>query len=163
TNPPLKLNSQFGYDSTQIGIVWIALIIPQVVGGIAGGYLYDAFGLKRTFCMFLLAVPGPDHVAWICCVLVVTGLSFGIGLAPVSPGIAASIPQEYHTMGYSLSSIVFAIGICVGPVVGSFVYQSVGWMWQTVLFGCVMVVSTMIAFLLPDPRTTKDECTNVGE
>ncbi|KAJ3384882.1 hypothetical protein HDU84_002587, partial [Entophlyctis sp. JEL0112] len=120
---PLKLNAQYGFDSDTLGLIWMALIGPQVIGGILGGVLFDRIGMKRTFLVgfvgtaasfFLLAIPGPQHVGWTCATLIMTGVWFGVGLAPVNPGIGRILPLEYQTMGYSLGTTVFAIGICVG-------------------------------------------------
>ncbi|KAJ3403395.1 hypothetical protein HDU80_004212 [Chytriomyces hyalinus] len=154
---PLHLKNLYGYNSGQIGAVWLALVVPNVAGGLLGGYSFDKLGMRRT-CMigmpasavalFVLAIPGPTSVVWTCCVLVFAGFILGFGSAPMMPAIAAAVPKEYYTLGYALMNFMFSFGIAIGPLVGSFVFQYVGWMWQMLVFGIFLTLMTPLILLM---------------
>ncbi|KAJ3233938.1 hypothetical protein HDU78_006154 [Chytriomyces hyalinus] len=161
---PLYLNKLYGYNSAQIGVVWLALVIPNVVGGLLGGYSFDKLGMRRT-CMigmpasavalFVLAIPGPSStssstssIVWTCAVLVFAGFILGFGSAPMMPAIAASVPKEYYTLGYALMNFMFSFGIAIGPLAGSFVFQYLGWMWQMLVFGIFLTLMTPMILLM---------------
>ncbi|KAJ3031827.1 UNVERIFIED_CONTAM: hypothetical protein HDU68_012333 [Siphonaria sp. JEL0065] len=154
---PLFLQHQYGMDSSQIGFVWMSMIVPLIIGGFVGGSLFDRIGLKKTFLfgfsltcisMFVLAIPGPIHIAYTCATLAFTGFALGAAVVPISPAIPASVPARHTTLAYSAMTIVWAIGIWIGPVVGSFVYESLGWMWQLVIFGGIMGAGSFVSLLL---------------
>ncbi|KAJ3031829.1 UNVERIFIED_CONTAM: DCN1-like protein 4 [Siphonaria sp. JEL0065] len=155
---PLFLQHQYGMDSSQIGFVWMSMIVPLIIGGFVGGSLFDRIGLKKTFLfgfsltcisMFVLAIPGPIHIAYTCATLAFTGFALGAAVVPISPAIPASVPARHTTLAYSAMTIVWAIGIWIGPVVGSFVYESLGWMWQLVIFGGIASITLpIILFVL---------------
>ncbi|TPX72572.1 hypothetical protein CcCBS67573_g05752 [Chytriomyces confervae] len=163
---PLYLNKLYGYNSAQIGVVWLALVIPNVAGGLLGGYSFDKLGMRRT-CMigmpasavalFVLAIPGPSSssssstsssIVWTCAVLVFAGFILGFGSAPMMPAIAASVPKEYYTLGYALMNFMFSFGIAIGPLAGSFVFQYLGWMWQMLVFGIFLTLMTPMILLM---------------
>ncbi|KAJ3232613.1 hypothetical protein HDU81_002816 [Chytriomyces hyalinus] len=120
---PLYLNKLYGYNSGQIGAVWLALVLPNVAGGLLGGYSFDKLGMRRTsligmpasaIALFVLAIPGPSSIVWTCAVLVFAGFILGFGSAPMMPAIAASVPKEYYTLGYALMNFMFSFGIAIG-------------------------------------------------
>ncbi|KAI8621553.1 major facilitator superfamily domain-containing protein [Chytriomyces sp. MP71] len=120
---PLYLNALYGYESSQIGLVWLSLVLPNTIGGILGGIAFDKYGMRRTsmygipICVLglvVLAIPGPKHVAWTCGKLVLGGFAFGFAFAPITPGIAASVPKEYYALGYALMNFMFSFGIAIG-------------------------------------------------
>ncbi|KAI9333992.1 major facilitator superfamily domain-containing protein [Obelidium mucronatum] len=140
---PLHLQDLFNYDSSQIGTIWLAFVIPNIFGGLLGGWLFDRYGIRfvciygiplNIISMALLMVPGPSsgRLAWLSTMLVISGFSFGITFSPVAPAIAA-------------------VGIAVGPVAGGFLYLGVGWMWEQAVFVGALVLFYPVVFLFTRP------------
>ncbi|KAI9333991.1 major facilitator superfamily domain-containing protein [Obelidium mucronatum] len=90
---PSHLSQLYAFGSSRIGLVWLSMTIPLVLGGFLGGYLYDKIGLT-----------------WTCSTLVITGFSIGTTLVPISPAIGVSVRAELITIAYSLMTMVWAIG-----------------------------------------------------
>ncbi|KAJ3288193.1 hypothetical protein HDU79_005022 [Rhizoclosmatium sp. JEL0117] len=154
---PLKLNEEYGWDSSHIGLMYIALIIPLIIGGLLGGASADKYGIRTTLALgfgtssiafYILAIPGPHHVAWTAFTLVLLGLSIGYATV-LTIGISSYVPPEYVTIAYSLMTIVFAIGLLVGPIAGAFIYQAIGWTWHVHIFAIAMTLATPFVFMLP--------------
>ncbi|KAI8621806.1 major facilitator superfamily domain-containing protein [Chytriomyces sp. MP71] len=156
---PLYLNATYGFDPSRIGIVWMSLVIPQIISSFVGAWIFDRFGMKRAFMVgfitacvafFVLAIPfARGDLDWTVVTFVFAGISMGLGIAPVSPAIAASVPPEFTTLGYCLMMVVFASGMVVGPIMGSYLFEETGWSLQMLVFGCVLSVSTVALFWLP--------------
>ncbi|KAJ3235754.1 hypothetical protein HDU78_005044 [Chytriomyces hyalinus] len=154
---PLYFNQAFGFEAEQIGLSYLALIVPYVVGGLLGGYLYDKLGMRSTFlagfiptciAVFIASIPSnfPAFVAQLCFL----GLCLGMAVVPISPAIPHSVPTEFASLAYSLMTIVWALGIWVGPSVGTVVFLKFGWMWQMILFGGVLTLSSLAVLALPN-------------
>ncbi|KAJ3075783.1 hypothetical protein HDU98_006874 [Podochytrium sp. JEL0797] len=155
---PLHLTDLYGYNSAQIGFTFLAFVLPNVLGGILGGHLFDLYG-TRTVCLFsipstvlsmaLLAIPGPEHIAWTCVTLMVAGFAVGVAFAPVAPGVAAALPKELYTWGYVVMNLVFSFGIAVGPMVGGYLYEGIGWGGQMAVFTGLLAVYYPVVWWMP--------------
>ncbi|KAJ3118997.1 hypothetical protein HK100_000506 [Physocladia obscura] len=156
---PLYLNNRFGYNSGQIGTLWLAFVIPNVFGSVFGGTMYDKYGIRRVCCVAmpaaaimlgLLAIPGPtDTIAYVACMLAFSGIAFGGVFAPIAPAIAAAVPKEFYVGAYVAMNISYSIGTSVGPIVGAFLYQNIGFMWQMLAFALFLVACIPLIFLMP--------------
>ncbi|KAJ3288783.1 hypothetical protein HDU79_004594 [Rhizoclosmatium sp. JEL0117] len=154
---PYHLDHLYGMDAETVGLVWISLMLPLVFGGFIGGYMFDKAGMRRTFLisfslcsisLFILAIPGPVRLEYTCTTLGLMGFSLGMAVVPISPAIVAAVPHKYVTMAYSLMTIVWALGICVGPVIASYIYDKLGWTWQFIIFGIMCCVSMLYSALI---------------
>ncbi|KAJ3013953.1 UNVERIFIED_CONTAM: hypothetical protein HDU68_000474 [Siphonaria sp. JEL0065] len=156
---PLYLNYLYLYNSAQIGSIWLAFVLPNIVGGLLGGWLYDKYGIRKRsvlaiplamLSLLFLAIPGPSNsIVWLSILLGYCGCIFGVIFAPVAPGISASVPKEYNTVGYVLMNLVFSLGIAVGPLSGGFLYEKIGWNWQQAIFAIIMVFIVPMGFWMP--------------
>jgi len=110
-------------------VVYAAMLIP------AGG-LADTHGRKRVFqfgvALFLLAsaacgaAPG---VGWLIAARVLQAVGAAL-LTPASLSIVlAAFPQHQRALTVSLWGAVGGFAAAVGPSLGSFIVQSVGWPW----------------------------------
>ena len=58
---PLYLYSQFNMSPADIGLIWIAIVIPNMISGILAGYLSDIYGRKSVtalgLCSFAISTP----------------------------------------------------------------------------------------------------------
>jgi EmrB/QacA subfamily drug resistance transporter len=110
-------------------VVYAAMLIP------AGG-LADAYGRKRVFLLgvtlFIAASVAcglAGHVAW----LVAARMLQAIGAALLTPAslsiVLAAFPQQQRALTVSLWGAVAGFAAAVGPSLGSFVIETVGWPW----------------------------------
>ncbi|MGH6648347.1 MFS transporter [Aquabacterium sp.] len=110
-------------------VVYAAMLIP------AGG-LADAHGRKRVFMfgvMLFLAASAAcglaGSVGWLIAARVLQALGAAL-LTPASLSIVlAAFPQDKRAVAISLWGAVGALAAAVGPSLGSFVVDSVGWQW----------------------------------
>ncbi len=110
-------------------VVYAAMLIP------AGG-LADAHGRKRVFMvgvtLFIVASAAcglAGNVGWLIAARVLQALGAAL-LTPASLSIVlAAFPQSKRAVTVSLWGAVAGFAAAVGPSLGSFVVQSVGWPW----------------------------------
>jgi len=110
-------------------VVYAAMLIP------AGG-LADAHGRKRIFMvgvtLFIVASAAcglAGNVGWLIAARVLQALGAAL-LTPASLSIVlAAFPQSKRAVTVSLWGAVAGFAAAVGPSLGSFVIQSVGWPW----------------------------------
>lgn len=110
-------------------VVYAAILIP------AGG-LADTHGRKRVFLLgvtlFIAASAAcglAGSVGWLIAARVLQAIGAAL-LTPASLSIVlAAFPQHKRAMTVSLWGAVAGFAAAVGPSLGSFVVQSVGWPW----------------------------------
>src|SRR5688572_10210727 len=110
-------------------VVYAAMLIP------AGG-LADAYGRKRVFLLgvtlFIAASVAcglAGHVTWLVAARVLQAVGAAL-LTPASLSIVlAAFPQNKRALTVSLWGAVAGFAAAVGPSLGSFVVESVGWPW----------------------------------
>jgi EmrB/QacA subfamily drug resistance transporter len=110
-------------------VVYAAMLIP------AGG-LADAHGRKRVFllgvALFIAASAAcglAGSVAWLIAARVLQAIGAAL-LTPASLSIVlAAFPQDKRALTVSLWGAVAGFAAAVGPSLGSFVVQSIGWPW----------------------------------
>ena len=110
-------------------VVYAAMLIP------AGG-LADAHGRKRVFMLgvvlFLAASAAcglAGSVGWLIAARVLQAMGAAL-LTPASLSIVlAAFPQEKRAVAISLWGAVGGLAAAIGPSLGSFVVDAVGWQW----------------------------------
>jgi EmrB/QacA subfamily drug resistance transporter len=110
-------------------VVYAAILIP------AGG-LADAYGRKRVFlfgvALFVAASAAcglAGSVGWLIAARVLQAIGAAL-LTPASLSIVlAAFPQERRALTVSLWGAVAGFAAAVGPSLGSFVVESIGWPW----------------------------------
>ncbi|MEX8520956.1 MAG: MFS transporter [Leptothrix sp. (in: b-proteobacteria)] len=110
-------------------VVYAAMLIP------AGG-LADAHGRKRVFMlgvMLFLAGSAACGLAGSVNALIAARVLQAIGAALLTPAslsiVLAAFPQNKRSVAVSLWGAVGGLAAAVGPSLGSFVVDSVGWPW----------------------------------
>ena len=141
----------FGFSSLEAGLIFIALILPYVIGGPIAGSLVDKKGPKPaavfgfgflvpTLALLRLAQPGgrPQIVLY-CAILALNG----VGMAVIgSPSIveASNVVQMYdkanpgffgangpYAQLYGLNSMVFSAGLTLGPLLSGGLKEAIGY------------------------------------
>ncbi|MEY8689553.1 MAG: MFS transporter, partial [Leptothrix sp. (in: b-proteobacteria)] len=110
-------------------VVYAAMLIP------AGG-LADAHGRKRMFMLgvtLFLAASAGCGLAGSVDVLIAARVLQAMGAALLTPAslsiVLAAFPQSRRSVAVSLWGAVGGLAAAVGPSLGSFVVDSVGWPW----------------------------------
>ncbi|KAI9031498.1 major facilitator superfamily domain-containing protein [Hyaloraphidium curvatum] len=127
---PLHLaNEPFAANSTTIGLVFLAFVIPNCIGAIVSGWLRDRFGSKwilyaglviSAVAAPLVAVPG--NYAGFCVALAVYGWANAMATAPGLPELALLVPESAAAKVFSIFNIFFSCGVIVGPLIGGALY-----------------------------------------
>jgi EmrB/QacA subfamily drug resistance transporter len=110
-------------------VVYAAMLIP------AGG-LADTYGRKRVFlfgvALFIAASAAcglAGHVGWLIAARVLQAVGAAL-LTPASLSIVlAAFPQNKRAVTVSLWGAVAGFAAAVGPSLGSFVVETIGWPW----------------------------------
>jgi EmrB/QacA subfamily drug resistance transporter len=110
-------------------VVYAAMLIP------AGG-LADTHGRKRVFMlgvMLFLAASAACGLAWSADALIAARVLQAVGAALLTPAslsiVLAAFPQSKRSVAVSLWGAVGGLAAAVGPSLGSFVVDSIGWPW----------------------------------
>ncbi|KAL9124881.1 MAG: hypothetical protein Q9217_005839 [Psora testacea] len=130
----------FGFTSLEVGLIFIALALPLVIGGPLAGWLVDKRGPKPAavfgfgylvpaLILLRLARPGGTHQIVVYCALLALN---GVGMAVIgSPSVvdASYVVQMYdkanpdffgangpYAQLYGLNSMVFSAGLSLGPI-----------------------------------------------
>lgn len=148
---PTIAQDYFGFTSLEAGLIFIALILPYVIGGPVAGWLVDKKGpkpaavfgfgyLAPALILLRLVQPGGKQQLIVYCVI----LAFnGVGMAVIgSPSIveASYVVSMYHKANpdffgsngpyaqlYGLNSMVFSLGLTLGPVISGLLKDTIGY------------------------------------
>jgi MFS family permease len=154
----LRLAEEWNYNTSQIGLAFLAQVLPGFASGPLAGYLADKFGAKiviltstviSAVMLALLGVPNSSTgIAPLIVLLVLEGFFGSAVLSPVLSEIAAVVELENKEDGsadgfaksYAVFNIAFAGGMLVGPLLGGFVYSAIGFFWLNIILACALVV-----------------------
>ncbi|KAF9025623.1 major facilitator superfamily domain-containing protein [Rhodocollybia butyracea] len=149
---PLHLQSAFGFDSTKVGLVFLAAIGPTFAAGPLAGHISDRYGPGWiSLLSYVASIPWwtlmiINNLPLLIVSFALTSTILGCGI--VSPLMAemASVSRGIEGIGYAhvyaAFCMSFAIGCAVGPIVGGQIYDHVhnGWTVQ-----CLVALG-MLAF-----------------
>ena len=147
---PLKIKTMFHYNSMQVALIFLALSFGSFAGP-ATGRLSDRIGAKITVCFgfgtaapLLILLRLVDHdskgmVALLCCLTFLLGISLNMILTPswsdasyTVDDIMENEPGIFGTKGayaqaFGLMNVAYATGSLIGPLLGGFLVENVGW------------------------------------
>ena len=168
---PAEAQELYGFDSLRAGLLFIAIVLPYLLLGPVAGWTVDRYGPKpaATIGFGYLAVAltllrlvrpgGTAQVVQFCAQLALCGL----GLALIgSPGIveaAAVVERYYHANPdlfgengpyaqlYGLNSMVFSLGMAVGPLLGGGMRDRIGYGNMNLIIGVFCLVTALLTFV----------------
>ncbi|KAI8575640.1 hypothetical protein K450DRAFT_260802 [Umbelopsis ramanniana AG] len=160
----LRLSDEWKYNTSQIGVVFLAQVLPGFVSGPLAGHLSDKYGAKivmlpsltitAAMCMILGIPSQSTTIAPLIVILVLEGFFGSAVLSPILSEIAAVVALENKEDGesdgfaksYAVFNIAFAGGMLVGPLMGGYIYSSIGFFWLNIILGFIMVVCIPIVW-----------------
>lgn len=165
---PTEAHDLFAFDSLQVGLLFMPLILPYLILGPLFGRGVDKYGPKlaaalgfafQILPLLLLRIPhegGKAEVAKFCVFL---GLA-GLGLAMISaPSLVESsfVVEQYfraneeffggqgpYAQLYAINSMVFSAGLTLGPLIAGTLRETIGYgNMNTVVAGICAVISVL--------------------
>ncbi|KAJ3281074.1 hypothetical protein HK104_000229, partial [Borealophlyctis nickersoniae] len=130
---PIYLQTHFNATPSQVGLIWIAIIIPNFLMGILTGHISDKHGRKNIAAvgtlLFGLATPFialsstiPTLILALCCF----GAANAVLNTPALPEMADFVNAKgggAYAQGYALFNMSFSVGMLVGPIVGTWIVE----------------------------------------
>jgi EmrB/QacA subfamily drug resistance transporter len=140
-------------DANAAGIQWIVngYMLPLSALVLIGGALADSLGRKRVFLagllLFALASIGcmaAPTLGW----LIAARVAQGVGAALLTPAslaiLGADFDGEARAKAIGTWAAAGAIGAAIGPIVGGWLVDAVGWRW---VFGLIVPIAVAAAVL----------------
>ncbi|KAG2345268.1 MFS general substrate transporter [Suillus weaverae] len=153
---PLHLQSVWHFNSNQVGLAYLAAVLPALISSPLAGYYVDRAGSDYITCICLfLALPW-----WIVMTLrrslplfifALGAQSFFVSgvVAPVTTELA-SVSRTMTGVGYAhvygAFNLAFGIGTAVGPVIGGQIYDHAKHGWTALC--CITAVLIVICITL---------------
>ena len=159
---PLHLDADLGMGASQIGLLFAAAALSHTLTSPLMGRLSDRFGrlpvLRVGFVLAALLVPVPAFLSTKAAVAVsmaALGVVASFVMSPVSPGLADAVEaMGSRSFGsvFSLVNVAYAVGMMVGPLVGSALVEAGGIRVALVATGALFAVYLVPLALLPSSR-----------
>ncbi|KAJ1539989.1 hypothetical protein HK405_012176, partial [Cladochytrium tenue] len=120
---PTWLNEVYGMNTTQVGLVMLALVIPPVFISPVLGYIVDHYGSYPLLPIgVILASPAQilpgfmiNHsLVWTIAALCIMSALMSIALMPLIPEIAACVLRSAYSKAYSMFNMAWSSGILLG-------------------------------------------------
>lgn len=161
---PLFVLSTFGWGATGAGFIFLALILPSLMGPMTG-WLSDKYGPKwPATAGLLMATPllvclgfvtdnsRPSNPPY--ALLGGIGLSLTFVFGPLMAGITWAIQAdsddssvEPYAMTYGMHNTAFSIGGILGPVMGGYVRDRLGWPTMGLMFAAASLLGAVVQLL----------------
>ncbi|XP_006454567.1 hypothetical protein AGABI2DRAFT_214792, partial [Agaricus bisporus var. bisporus H97] len=155
---PLHLQSVWGLDAHQVGILLLALSVPMVFSSPLTGWLTDIFGAEWTATFSMLLATPWWGVLTIDDSLALFGVAFALesfftsgAISPLTAELAA-VSRSMQGVGYAhiyaAFNIAYGIGTSVGPIIGGQMYDHIsqGWFAICMFDLAMLLLSVLLAF-----------------
>ena len=168
---PTLAQELFGFDSLKAGLLFIALVLPYLVLGPAAGWAVDRYGTKPAavigfgylvpvlILLRLVRAGGRSQVIIYCAILALCGVGMGVIGSP-SIVEASYIVQLYdkanpnyfghqgpYAQLYGINSMVFSLGLTVGPVVSGSLKDAIGYGNMNLVIAALCLVIAILSFI----------------
>ncbi|KAH6582871.1 hypothetical protein BASA61_008282 [Batrachochytrium salamandrivorans] len=128
----LHLRDKYAYDVERIGLVFMGIVIPSLFCTPLAGYAYDRLGFRTIsgtgvlLCAIIAPFLSLDQgiVVFLVLLITFTVSITSIAMAPMMPAVCASVPNSAFARSYAIFNMAYSIGLLLGPVIGSLVYQT---------------------------------------
>ncbi|KAI0098935.1 MFS transporter-like protein [Nemania sp. FL0031] len=179
----LFVRGLFGWNSTAVAVLFLALFIPGFVAPLAG-WLSDRYGAKwPSFAGFVATIPvlislrfvtenTIQHKVLLAVLLALAGVTLPFSMTPLMAEISYVIEAKeaenpgifgekgVYGLAYGLFNCAFALGGIVGPIWAGYVIESAGWGTLTWNFALWSASAAVVVFIwganTPRAPTTED-------
>ncbi|MBZ3881500.1 MFS-type transporter SLC18B1 [Sciurus carolinensis] len=177
-----KFNLPAGY----VGLVFLGLALSYAISSPLFGLLSDkmphlrkwllVFGNLITAGCYMLLGPIPFlHIKsqlWLLVlILVINGISAGMSIIPTFPEILSCAYENGFEEGLSTLGLVsgligamWSVGAFVGPMLGGFLYEKIGFEWAAAIQGLWTLISGLVMglfYLLEHSRRRRSKSQNI--
>ncbi|KAL8664520.1 MAG: hypothetical protein Q9168_007888 [Polycauliona sp. 1 TL-2023] len=166
---PTEAEELFGFDALKSGVLFIALVLPYLIMGPIAGWSVDRYGTKPAavvgfgylvpvLILLRLARPGgTPQIVIFCALLALCGLGMGVIGSPsiVEASYVVSQydnanPEFFGEQGpyaqlYGINSMVFSLGLTVGPLVSGGLRDSIGYGNMNAVVAMLCLVTTVLS------------------
>lgn len=168
---PTEAQELFGFDSLKAGLIFVALILPYLILGPLAGWAVDRYGPKPAavigfgylapvlILLRLVRPGGTSEIVVYCALLALCGLGMGIIGSP-SIVEASYVVQMYdkanpdffgsngpYAQLYGINSMVFSLGLTVGPLVSGSLKDAVGYGNMNIVMAVLCLITAVLSFI----------------
>jgi MFS family permease len=121
---PLYAYSLFGMTELQGGLLLIRFTLMIPVGAVIGGWLADHIGYRTAALLGFVSACGGFGLVSLWPIdpssavmtrdLMITGLGFGLVIAPIAASVIAAVGRRWMATGLSLVSVARTMGMVIG-------------------------------------------------
>ncbi|KAI3342362.1 MFS transporter-like protein [Ustulina deusta] len=165
----LFVRKLFGWNSTAVAVLFLALFIPGFIAPLAG-WLSDKYGAKwPSFAGFVATIPvlislrfvtenTIQHKVLLGFLLALAGATLPFSMTPLMAEISYVIEAKeaenpgifgekgVYGLAYGLFNMAFALGGIIGPIWAGYVVESAGWGTLTWNFGLWSASAALVVF-----------------
>ena len=168
---PTIAQEYFGFSSLEGGLLFMALILPYLILGPIAGWTVDRYGPKYAavigfgylapilVLLRLVQSGGKEQIIVYCAILALCGLGMGVIGSP-SIVEAAYVVQMYdkanpdffgeqgpYAQLYGINSMVFSLGLTVGPLVSGSLKDAVGYGNMNLVVAALCLITSILSFV----------------
>ncbi|HEU4362436.1 MAG TPA: sugar porter family MFS transporter [Mycobacterium sp.] len=148
----LFITDEFGLSSVQQEMVATATVVGEIAGAVAGGWLANSIGRKKTmllvaiaYATFALFGAASVSVSTLTAARLLLGLTIGVSVVVVPVFVAESAPAAVRgslLVAYGLATV---IGIIAGYLITYLLADTQNWRW---MLGLAAIPAVLVALLL---------------
>ena len=172
---PLRIKTVFHYNSAKVGWLFFLFILPCVPGPLIG-LLSDKIGAKIVISTgFGMLVPllillrfvdhyEPAQVGLVCVLLLLIGTALNLLLTPAWSDCTYAVEEKAeqasgeargkaaYSAAFGLMNMSYAVGAVLGPLLGGWLMDKVGWNWLTAGSGILCALCVPFAVIYTGGR-----------
>ena len=171
----LYFRSAFDAVETTTGLLFTAIVIPNIFMSIYAGSLSDKYGRKQisSLGMILLALltplialpNGKSNLFIEVVFLMAFGSATAIAITPIMPDMAEIVMMkggDSYGQVYALFNMSYSVGMIAGPLIGTALY-GVGFIWDVLVFALMIgiVGVSMLCYLRRLPSSASAQYQNL--
>ncbi|KAI9244188.1 major facilitator superfamily domain-containing protein, partial [Phascolomyces articulosus] len=162
---PIYLNEEWGYNTSEIGLLLVIQLIPTAVASLISGYMYDRIG-ARFLCFITLILGGIS--------LAVSGIPNRHTAGGAIPLIATTATNEFfasvykaatlpeaslaakalangndsgNARAYGLTNMAFAAGCLTSPLLSGYLYEQTSFFLMCIITSSILFLAAPFAFI----------------
>ncbi|CAG8530287.1 14570_t:CDS:2 [Acaulospora colombiana] len=153
---PIHLREKFNANASQIGLVYVSVVIPTFISPLVG-YISYVIGQRNTIgigmaCMALASpLTALPEKLWLEIVpLLFFGITYSIIITPTLPLLGQKVAQKgggAYGQVYALWNMAYSVGMFVGPVVAGMLLEYNGFLGAMLIFSLMSLCVTPLAFV----------------